>query len=97
MVSRVQSSRLVLRRQIVEKIKQERQPDEGEPRDDQITSMRLMRDACVTEGTTGAVRYHTTAMRGSAWGRGGGGDNMSPRYPPRHDHQHAPDEGRMRD
>ena len=27
-----------------------------------ITSMRLMRDACVTEGSTGAEMYHTTAM-----------------------------------
>ena len=72
MVSRVQLSRLVLRRQIVEKIKQERQPDEGESRDDHITSMRLMRDACVTEGTTGAEGNQTTALRGSACGIRGG-------------------------
>ena len=64
---------------------------------DMITSMRLMRDACVTEGNTGAERNHTTTMIGSGCGRGGGGDNMSSRYPPRHDHQHAPDKGRMRD
>ena len=72
MVSRVQLSRLVLRRQIVEKIKQGRQPDEGESRDDHITSMRLMKDACVTEGTTGAEENHTTALRGSECGIGGG-------------------------
>ena len=42
----------------------------------------LMRDACVTEGTTGAVRYHTTVMRGRE------GDNMSPRCPHRPDHHH---------
>ena len=64
---------------------------------DMITSMRLMRDACVTEGTTGAEMHHTTALIGSECGLGGGGDNTSPRYPPRHDNQHAPDEGRMRD
>ena len=96
MVPRVQLSRLVLRRQIVEKIKQGRQPDEGESRDDHITSMRLMRDACVTEGTIGAVRYHTTALRGSACVRCSWGDKMSPRYPPQIT-SITHDDGRMRD
>ena len=41
---------------------------------DQIISMRLMRDACVIEGTIGAVRYHTTALRGSACVRCSWGD-----------------------
>ena len=64
---------------------------------DKITSMRLMRDACVTDGTAGAVSNYSTAMRGSGRERGGGGDEMSPCYPPRPDRPHAPDEERMRD
>ena len=49
---------------------------------DQITSMRLMRGACATEGTTGAVRHHTTTVRGCGREGGGGDDGMSPSYPP---------------
>ena len=47
---------------------------------DQIISMRFIRDACVAEGTTGAVRHHTTTVRGCGRERGG---RMSPSYPPR--------------
>ena len=61
---------------------------------DQIISKRLIRGACVTGGTTGALRYHPTAMRGSECGRGDGGDEMSPHHPPRPGHQHALDDRR---
>ena len=60
---------------------------------DQITGMHLMTDACVTDGTTGAVSNYTTALERGECGRGYGGDEMSPRYPARPDHQNAPDEG----
>ena len=62
---------------------------------DQIPSMRLMRGARVTVGTTtGAVIHHTTALRGRGCGRRDGGDEISPRCPPRPDHQHVPGDRR---